>query len=83
MQSLISQRFAVEFDRRTVGVAVRVPGGFMFYSSDDRFDKIEGRVFPRARSIQHQLQQLSPLKSGELGRAMRPLLPNPFNRSKK
>jgi hypothetical protein len=35
----------------------------MFYSSDDRFDKIEGRVFPRARSIQHQLQQLSPLKS--------------------
>jgi hypothetical protein len=55
---LISQRYAVEFDRRTVGVAVRVPGGFMFYSSDDRFDKIEGRVFPRARSIQHQLQQL-------------------------
>lgn len=55
---MISQRYAVEFDRRTVGVAVRVPGGFMFYSSDDRFDKIEGRVFPRARSIQRRLQQL-------------------------
>ena len=41
---------------------MRVPGGFMFYSSDDRFDRIEGHVFPRARSIQHQLQQLSSRK---------------------
>ena len=34
---VIRQRFAVEFDRRTVGIAVRIPGGFMFYASDDRF----------------------------------------------
>jgi hypothetical protein len=31
---VIHQRFAVEFDRRTVGIAVRLPGGFMFYASD-------------------------------------------------
>jgi hypothetical protein len=78
VQSLISQRFAVEFDRRTVGVAVRVPGGFMFYSSDDRFDKIEGRVFPRARSIQHQLQQLSPLKSRRARAGYAPIAAKPI-----
>ena len=43
---MITQRFAVEYDRRTVGVAVRVPGGFMFYASDDRFDELDGRMFP-------------------------------------
>jgi hypothetical protein len=38
---MITQRFAVEFDRRTVGIAVRVPGGFMFYAADDRFDPMD------------------------------------------
>ena len=49
---MITQRFAVEFDRRTVGIAVRVPGGFMFYASDRRFDAIDGRLFRRARAIE-------------------------------
>ena len=53
---MITQRFAVEFDRRTVGIAVRVPGGFMFYASDDRFNAIDGRLFPRARTIERQLK---------------------------
>ncbi|MGN6850541.1 MAG: hypothetical protein ACTHJK_13880 [Sphingomicrobium sp.] len=50
-----SQRFAVEFDRRTVGVAVRVPGGFMFFSSTDRFEALDGRLFPRARVLERAL----------------------------
>ncbi len=54
---MITQRFAVEFDRRTVGIAVRVPGGFMFYASDDRFNAIDGRLFPRARTIERQLKR--------------------------
>lgn len=54
-----SQRFAVEFDRRTVGIAVRVPGGFMFFSSDERFDQIDGRLFPRARAIERQLKKVA------------------------
>ena len=52
-----TQRFAVEFDRRTVGIAVRVPGGFMFFSSDPRFDALDGRLFPRARAIERQLKK--------------------------
>jgi len=55
---MITQRFAVEFDRRTVGIAVRVPGGFMFYASDSRFDELDGRLFPRARAIQRQLEKV-------------------------
>ena len=56
---MLSQRFAVEFDRRTVGVAVRVPGGFIFYSSNDDFDEIDGHLFPRARANERQLKQVA------------------------
>lgn len=56
---MTTQRFAVEFDRRTVGIAVRVPGGFMFYASDDRFEKMDGRLFRRARAIERQLKNVA------------------------
>jgi hypothetical protein len=54
-----SQRFAVEFDRRTVGIAVRVPGGFMFFSSNEDFDQLDGRLFPRAKAIERQLKKVA------------------------
>jgi hypothetical protein len=54
-----SQRFAVEFDRRTVGIAVRVPGGFMFFSSSEDFDELDGRLFPRAKAIERQLKKVA------------------------
>jgi hypothetical protein len=53
------QRFAVEYDRRTVGIAVRVPGGFVFYASDDAFNEMDGRLFPRARAIERQLKKVA------------------------
>ena len=56
---MITQRFAVEFERRTVGVAARVPGGFIFSASDDHFNRMDGRVFPRARTIERQLRKLA------------------------
>jgi hypothetical protein len=62
--SVINQRFAVEFDRRTVGIAVRVPGGFMFYASDDEFDQMDGRLFPRARAIERQLKRVARRRRG-------------------
>ncbi len=55
---MITQRFAVEFDRRTVGIAVRFPGGFMFYASDDQFHAMDGRMFRRARAIERQLRKI-------------------------
>lgn len=51
------QRFAVEFDRRTVGIAVRVPGGFIFYSSSDRFEPLDGRLFPRVRTLEREIKK--------------------------
>jgi hypothetical protein len=54
-----TQRFAVEFDRRVVGIAVRVPGGFMFFASDDDFERLDGEIFPRARAIARRLEKVS------------------------
>lgn len=56
---MFSQRFSVEFDRRCVGVAVRVPGGFIFYSSDRNFDELDGKPFRRARAIERRLEQVA------------------------
>jgi hypothetical protein len=36
-----------------------VGGGFVFYSCDDDFAEMDGRIFPRARHIERQLQKLS------------------------
>lgn len=59
-----TQRFAVEFDRRTVGIAVRVPGGFMFYASSDDFNQMDGRLFPRARAIERELKKIARRQRG-------------------
>jgi len=56
------QRFSVEFDNRTVGTAVGVPGGFMFYASDARFDEIDGRAFAEDRKIARALKTLDQKK---------------------
>jgi hypothetical protein len=70
---VVNQRFAVEFDRRTVGIAVRVPGGFMFFSSDERFGEIDGRLFRRARAIERELKKASRRKAGHGARGPLPL----------
>ncbi len=44
-------RFVVEADKKVVGIAVRVPGGFRFVSSDPDFHSMDSRVFPRARAL--------------------------------
>lgn len=55
---MTTQRFAVEYNRRTVGIAVRVPGGFIFYSSDRDFDAMDGNLFPRAAAIEKRLRKI-------------------------
>ena len=47
----MSDRFVVEADRRVVGVAVRAPGGFKFFSSEPAYFALEGRTFPRSRAL--------------------------------
>jgi len=74
-----TQRFAVEFDRRTVGIAVRVPGGFMFFASADDFAELDGRLFRRARAIERHLKRVASRarRATRLQRAM-PILQGAF-----
>jgi hypothetical protein len=48
---MFDDRFLIESDGRVVGVAVRVRGGFMFFSSDPDLRELEAKIFPRAKSI--------------------------------
>jgi hypothetical protein len=61
--------FVVEADRKVVGVAVRVPGGFQFFSSNEDFRELVGTVFRRARAIVHRAAQLSRRKRRDSRRA--------------
>jgi len=51
----MSERFAVEADRRVVGVAVRGAGGFRFFSSDPDYAGLEAETFPRIRALMNKI----------------------------
>lgn len=55
----MSDRFVVEADRRVVGLAVRVPGGFKFFSSDPDFSAIEANTFPQAKSMAKRVAEIA------------------------
>lgn len=55
----MTDRFAVEADRHVVGVAVRVAGGFRFFTSDPAFEGLEDRIYPRARALEQRARQHS------------------------
>jgi hypothetical protein len=55
----MSSGFAVEVDRRVIGIAIRVPGGFRFVASDPDFSPFEGKIFRKARSIGRRLAELA------------------------
>ena len=62
---MITQRFAVEFNRRTVGIAVRMAGGFRFYASDRRFNSMDKQLFPRVRAIERALTKVARKLAGD------------------
>lgn len=52
-------RFVVEADRRVVGIAIRVPGGFRFVCSDPEFQVLDRKVFKRARGLASHVAELA------------------------
>jgi hypothetical protein len=56
---MFDDRFVIESDGRVVGVAVRVRGGFMFFSSDPDLKELEARIFPRAKSIARRVAEFA------------------------
>ncbi|RYY26710.1 MAG: hypothetical protein EOP62_09735 [Sphingomonadales bacterium] len=52
-------RFVVEADKRVVGIAIRVCGGFRFVCSDPDFRSLDSKVFPRARALASDVADLA------------------------
>ena len=52
-------RFVVEADKRVVGIAISVPGGFQFVCSDPSFRSMDKKVFKRARTLASSVAQLA------------------------
>ena len=55
----MSDHFVVQAEKQVVGIAVRVPGGFRFFTSNPEFKGLETRVFPRARSIDRMAEEIA------------------------
>lgn len=53
------ERFVVEANKRIVGIAIRVPGGFEFVCSDPEFRAMDRKVFPRARNLASTIAKLA------------------------
>jgi hypothetical protein len=72
---MATQSFAIQFDRDTVGIAVRVPGGFMFHASERDFEEIDGRTFRRLRTVGHEVRRVGrQLRRMERARLQSPAL---------
>jgi hypothetical protein len=56
METNMSSRFVVEAEGRAVGLALRCPGGYRFFASDDAFRALERRIFPRFRALLHAVK---------------------------
>lgn len=52
-------RFVVEADKRVVGIALSVPGGFQFVCSDPDFRSMDRKVFRRVRTLASSVAQLA------------------------
>jgi hypothetical protein len=59
LQNMMSSHFLVEANHRIVGLAVRVRGGFRFVASDQRFRALDGKVYPKLRTIDRLAALLS------------------------
>ena len=55
----MQDRFAVAADKKIVGVAVRVRGGYRFFCSDPQFQSIDSKIFPRARALARHVAELA------------------------
>ncbi|MGN6819295.1 MAG: hypothetical protein ACTHJR_11565 [Sphingomonas sp.] len=52
-------RFVVEANKRVVGIAIRVPGGFRFVCSDPDFQSMDRQIFPRARALASKVAEFA------------------------
>jgi len=65
---MMDEGIVIENDGRVVGVAVRVHGGFMFFSTDPDLKVLEATVFPRVEMVTRQVAEIVQAKRSSTGR---------------
>lgn len=71
---MCDDRIVIRFDGRVVGVAVRVRGGFMFFSSDPNLKELEAKIFSNAKAVGRRVAEFS-RKRGETRTTSVPQIP--------
>lgn len=66
---MMDEGLVIESDGRVVGVAVRVRGGFMFFSTDPDLKLLEGTVFGRVEMVARQVAEIAQAKRVRWGKA--------------
>jgi hypothetical protein len=52
-------RFVMEVNRRVVGLALKVAGGFRFFASDPKYLSLDSRTFPRVRALAAKIAEVA------------------------
>lgn len=52
-------RFVVEAEKKVVGIAMRVPGGFRFFCSDPDFHSLDRKIFRRANGLVNRVAEFA------------------------
>lgn len=50
--------YIIEVDSQTAGIVVRSQEGYRFFSSSDRFNRLEGQLFRNAREAERAARRL-------------------------
>jgi hypothetical protein len=67
MEFKLSDNFVVQAEKQVVGIAVRVPGGFRFFTSDPAYKGLEAQVFAKARSIDRLAAEIAAARRKDRG----------------
>jgi hypothetical protein len=54
----MSDSYIIEVDAQTAGIVVRNPGGYRFFASSHRFNRLEGQLFRNAREAERAARKL-------------------------
>ena len=50
--------YIIEVDSQTAGIVVRSSGGYRFFASSHRFNRLEGQLFRNAREAERAARRL-------------------------
>ena len=51
--------YIIEVNSQTAGIVVRSQGGYCFFASSDRFNRLEGQLFRNAREAERAARRIA------------------------